>query len=121
MDSDLYGTTGNINLSAGGEVLLDITNIAKANSKGEGNNGKDSLHEFLANYKEDGGNKITLDSANDDEIIAIDMWDDGKFDLDKYNDGNKTFVGAIQALGEDLAGKTHTLDRVLAQRHTELL
>ena len=107
VDSDLSGTTGNINLSAGGEVLLDITNIAKAHSNGEGNNGKDSLHEFLANYKEDGGNKITLDSANDDEIIAIDMWDDGKFDLDKYNDGNKTFVGAIQALGEDLAGKTH--------------
>ena len=35
------------------------------------------------------------------------MWGDGKFDLNQYNDGDKTFGGAIQALGEDLAGKTH--------------
>ena len=107
VDSDLTGTTGGINLSAGGEVLLDITNIAKANSNEQGDNGKNALHEFLANYKEGGDNKITLSSANDDEIIAIDMWDDGKFDLDKYNDDDKAFGDAIQALGKDLAGKTH--------------
>ena len=109
VDSDLSGTTGNINLSAGGEVLLDITNIAKANSKGEGDNGKDALHTFLGNYDKSKGNhkEITLSSENDDEIIAIDMWNDGKFDLDKYNDGDKAFGDAIQALGKDLAGKTH--------------
>ncbi|HIR18277.1 MAG TPA: filamentous hemagglutinin N-terminal domain-containing protein [Candidatus Caccocola faecigallinarum] len=92
VDSDLSGTTGNINLSAGGEVLLDITNIAKANSNEQGYNGKNELHKFLVNYKEGGDNKITLDSANDDEIIAIDMWGDGtdtgSFALDKYNLGD---------------------------------
>ena len=110
VDSDLSNTTRNINLSAGGEVLLDITNIAKANSKGEGDNGKDALHKFLANYKEDGDKKITLDSANDDEIIAIDMWNDisNKFDLGQFdNKGDTNFVDAIKALGDDLASKTH--------------
>ena len=111
VDSDLSGTTGNINLSAGGEVLLDITNIAKANSDGLFDNGKEELHEFLANYKEGGDHKITLNSANDDEIIAIDMWNDisNKFDLgqfdDKYTPDN-TFRNAIRGLG-DLASKTH--------------
>ena len=111
VDSNLTGTTGDINLSAGGEVLLDITNIAKANSDGLFDNGKEELHEFLANYKEGGDHKITLNSANDDEIIAIDMWNDisNKFDLgqfdDKHNPDN-TFRNAIRGLG-DLASKTH--------------
>ena len=108
VDSDLSGTTGNINLSAGGEVLLDITNIAKANENDKDPNGAGALHKFLEKYKAEGGNSsLTLKSDGDDEIIAIDMWGDGKFDLNQYNDGDKTFGGAIQALGEDLAGKTH--------------
>ncbi len=105
VDSDLSGTTGNINLSAGGEVLLDITNIAKANSNGEGDNGKDALHTFLGNYDKSKGNhkEITLSSENDDEIIAIDMWNDGtdtgSFALDKYNLANgKTLKDAFGKL-----------------------
>ena len=111
VDSDLTGTTGGINLSAGGEVLLDITNIAKANSKGEGDNGKDALHEFLSNYEEGGGNKIILNSANDDVIIAIDMWSDisNGFDLGQFDNKADTyyFDEAIKALGNDIASKTH--------------
>ena len=112
VDSDLSGTTGDINLSAGGEVLLDITNIAKANINGEGDNGKDALHTFLANYDKSSENhkEITLDSANDDEIIAIDMWSDSSnmFDLGQFDQkGDTDFVEAIKALGDDLASKTH--------------
>ena len=110
VDSDLTGTTGDINLSAGGEVLLDITNIAKANSNEQGDNGKDALHKFLANYKEDGGDhKIILNSANDDVIIAIDMWNGSAFDLKQYDDKyntDDTFRNAIRGLG-GLASKTH--------------
>ncbi len=110
VDSDLTGTTGDINLSAGGEVLFDITNIAKANSDGLFDNGTKELHAFLANYKEDGGNnKITLNSANDDAIIAIDMWNGSAFDLKQYDDKyttDNTFDKAILGLG-DIASKTH--------------
>ena len=114
VDSDLSGTTGNINLSAGGEVLLDITNIAKANSNGEGDNGKDALHTFLGNYDKSKGNhkEITLSSENDDEIIAIDMWNDGtdtgSFALDKYNLANdKTLIDAFKSLnlGNELSAE----------------
>ena len=102
VDSDLSGTTGNINLSAGGEVLLDITNIAKANESDEDKNGAGALHTFLDNHS-NGTIKITLDSANDDEIIAIDMWNDGtdtgSFALDKYNLGDdKTLKDAFDNL-----------------------
>ena len=110
VDSNLTDTTGDINLSAGGEVLLDITNIAKANSDGPFDNGKEELHAFLANYKEGSGNKIILDSANDDVIIAIDMWSDTSngFDLGQFDKkGDTGFDEAIKDLGNDLASKTH--------------
>ena len=102
VDSDLSGTTGNINLSAGGEVLLDITNIAKANESDDDKNGARVLHTFLDNHS-NGKSKITLDSENDDEIIAIDMWNDGtdtgSFALDKYNLANgKTLKDAFDNL-----------------------
>ena len=105
VDSDLSGTTGNINLSAGGEVLLDITNIAKANSNEQGSNGWDKLHKFLEDH---GGDKIILDSKNDDEVLAIDMWNGSKFDLKQYDEKGteNTFDKAIRGLG-DLASKTH--------------
>ena len=105
VDSDLTGTTGGINLSAGGEVLLDITNIAKANSNEQGYNGRDELHKFLEDH---GGDKITLDSANDDVIIAIDMWNGSEFDLKQYDKKGteNTFDKAILGLG-DIASKTH--------------
>ena len=106
VDSDLSGTTGNINLSAGGEVLLDITNIAKANSDEQGAyNGWKELHEFLDNHN---NNKITLDSKNDDEVLAIDMWNGSKFDLKQYDekDTGDTFRNAILNLGAP-ASKTH--------------
>ena len=109
VDSDLTGTTGDINLSAGGEVLLDITNIAKANSDGLFDNGTEELHAFLANYKKGGVHKITLNSANDDAIIAIDMWNGSAFDLKQYDDKyttDNTFDKAILGLG-DIASKTH--------------
>ena len=104
VDSDLSGTTGNINLSAGGEVLLDITNIAKANENDKDPNGAGALHKFLEKYKAEGGNSsLTLKSDGDDEIIAIDMWGDGtdtgSFALDKYNLGDdKTLRGAFDNL-----------------------
>ena len=107
VDSDLTGTTGGINLSAGGEVLLDITNIAKANSDEQmAYNGWKELHRFLEDH---GSNKITLNSANDDAIIAIDMWNGSAFDLKQYDDKNNTdntFRNAIRGLG-GLASKTH--------------
>ena len=108
VDSDLTGTTGDINLSAGGEVLLDITNIAKANSDGLFDNGTKELHAFLANYKKGGDHKITLNSANDDAIIAIDMWNGSEFDLKQYDEKGteNTFDKAILGLG-DIASKTH--------------
>lgn len=104
VDSDLSGTTGDINLSAGGEVLLDITNIAKANESDEDKNGAGALHKFLEKYKAEGGNSsLTLKSDGDDEIIAIDMWGDGtdtgSFALDKYNLANdKTLKDALGKL-----------------------
>ncbi len=111
VDSDLSNTTGNINLSAGGEVLLDITNIAKANESDEDKNGAGALHRFLDNHS-NGTSKITLDSANDDEIIAIDMWNDGtdtgSFALDKYNLGDgKTLKDAFKSLnlGNELSAE----------------
>ena len=104
VDSDLSGTTGNINLSAGGEVLLDITNIAKANENDKDPNGAGALHEFLTNHRN--GN-ITLNSTNDDEIIAIDMWDGDGFNLDKYDYNNVEFGSMITALGNGLDKKTH--------------
>ena len=57
VDSDLSGTTGNINLSAGGEVLLDITNIAKPNESDDDKNGARVLHTFLDNHS-NGKSKI---------------------------------------------------------------
>ena len=106
VDSDLSGTTGDINLSAGGEVLLDITNIAKANSDEQGTyNGWRELHEFLDDHN---NNKITLDSKNDDEVLAIDMWNGSEFDLKQYDekDTDNTFRNAILNLGAP-ASKTH--------------
>ena len=106
VDSDLTGTTGDINLSAGGEVLFDITNIAKANSDEQmAYNGWEELHRFLEDH---GGDKITLDSANDDVIIAIDMWNGSEFDLKQYDEKGteNTFDKAILGLG-DIASKTH--------------
>ena len=106
VDSDLTGTTGDINLSAGGEVLFDITNIAKANSDEQmAYNGWEELHRFLEGH---GGDKITLDSANDDVIIAIDMWNGSEFDLKQYDEKGteNTFDKAILGLG-DIASKTH--------------
>ncbi|WP_158095946.1 filamentous hemagglutinin N-terminal domain-containing protein [Cloacibacillus sp. An23] len=86
-DSDVSGVNGNISLEAGGEALLDITNVAKANAGEDDPNGTNALHTFLDNYSGENGKTITLKSANDDVIIAIDMWEDseGAFGLGKYD------------------------------------
>ena len=107
VDADLLGVTGGVELEAGGEVLLDLTNTAKANAAEDDPHGSDALHEFMGNYRKDGGKSITLDSAADDAIVAIDVWDGTEFDLNMYDTDDETFGKALLAMNNDIAGKTY--------------
>ncbi len=107
VDSDLGGVKGGISLTADGEALFDISNIAAAGEAQDDQYGAKRLIEFLANHKQDSGNGIKLTSKNDDAILAVDMWEEDSFTLDKFNITGTTFSDAIKGLGDDLAGKTH--------------
>ena len=61
----------------------------------------------MGNYKKDGGKSITLDSAADDAIVAIDVWDGTEFDLNMYDTDDETFGKALLAMNNDIAGKTY--------------
>ncbi len=107
VDADLLGVTGDVELEAGGEVLLDLTNTAKANAAENDPNGSAALHRFMGNYKKDGGKSIMLGSAADDEIVAIDVWDGTQFNLDMYDTDEETFGEALLVMNNGIAGKTY--------------
>ena len=98
VDSDISGVGGNISLKSDGEVLLDITNIAAAAAT-ESSNGKEKLLTFLEGYAKGGNKSITLESAKDDTIIAVDMWDNSAYNFKKYDiTESDTLIGALNNL-----------------------
>ena len=94
VDSDL-DIGGNLTLNGTGadsEVVLDITNIGQVQAdNGTVTDALTGLHNFMHHFSDtDGdGNTITLSAENSgDAKLAVDMWDyeDGVFDLNKYDD-----------------------------------
>ena len=109
VDSDLH-IGKDLNLKSDGEIVLDLSNM--------GDISKENLHlGFLDHFKSDG--KINVSGYNgaaanaDNFMIALDMWDDGAFNLDKYDvteeDLQKTDAEGNKIWGEDSkAHKLHT-------------
>ncbi|WP_300265214.1 filamentous hemagglutinin N-terminal domain-containing protein [uncultured Cloacibacillus sp.] len=100
VDSNIGGVGGNISLKSNGEVLLDITNIAAAAAT-ESSNGKEKLLTFLEGYAKGENKSITLESGNDDTIIAVDMWNNGAYDFTKYDGTDTTLRDALDNLSLD--------------------
>lgn len=79
-------------IGADSEVVLDITNIGQVQAdNGTVTDALTGLHNFMHHFSDtDGdGNTITLRAENSgDAKLAVDMWDyeDGVFDLNKYDD-----------------------------------
>lgn len=94
VDSDL-DIGGNLTLNGTGadsEVVLDITNIGQVQAdNGTVTDALTGLHNFMHHFSdiEGDGKTITLSAENSgDAKLAVDMWDyeDGVFDLKKYDD-----------------------------------
>lgn len=107
IDTDLH-IGGNLNLTSNGEMLIDLSNM--------GDISKENLHkEFLDHFKtkNSGGKGAEINiSGSDDFKIAIDLWDNNSFKLDKY-DIEHTLTDDINNLqitskNENINGKSHT-------------
>ncbi len=126
VDSDLH-IGGDLNLNSDGEIVLDLSNM--------GDISKENLHKnFLDHFKgktegrPDGGSIIaggyTEGSDAENFMIALDMWDGNKFNLDKYDVADNEYTGAVKhELATDIKELSLTvngdvLDDKGAQNHT---
>lgn len=90
MDSDLsIGGSLSITAGADSEAVLDISNIGQvqaANDASQAANVSSAvsyLHKFLDHFSGDNGSVITLSGGK--QKIAVDMWTDNAFDLNKFD------------------------------------
>lgn len=123
MDSDL-SIGGSLSISAGAdsEAVLDISNIGQvqaANNASQAAGASSAvsyLHKFLDHFSGDNGSVITLNGGK--QKIAVDMWTDNAFDLDKFDWTDETgtlhtLAGRISALNlsdgqNSLSSRDHT-------------
>ncbi|WP_304065229.1 beta strand repeat-containing protein [Megamonas hypermegale] len=103
VDSDL-NIKGNLEVTSPNETVIDITNIGKVQNKDVEADKQDeaiakTMHEFLHSFyknsneagafifhtgKDEEGKDKTAENSN--VKITVDLWDGGKYDLDKYTD-----------------------------------
>ena len=103
MDSDL-SVGGNLSISAGAdsEAVLDISNIGQvqaANNASQAAGASSAvsyLHKFLEHFSVDNGSVITLNGGK--QKIAVDMWTDNAFDLDKFDHNGKSLSSLLNGL-----------------------
>lgn len=102
VDADL-SIGGNINLTAPGEIVLDISNVGKVGAADEKASVK-GLHTFLDHFKNGVNNKETITMTGKEAMITIDMWDSEakKFNLNKYDISDDTSpTGKGHTIAED--------------------
>ena len=108
MDSDLK-VGGGLTLTSPGEMVLDLTNIGQVQAdKGLVTDALTGLHEFMHQF-ETGGNTIsfqtnTSDGTAVDAKLTVDMWEDGAYDLTKYDTNGHTFKDELDQLNFTVQG-----------------
>lgn len=90
MDSDLsIGGSLSITAGADSEAVLDISNIGQVQAANDASQTAGALstvsylHKFLDHFSGDNGSVITLSGGK--QKIAVDMWTDNAFDLNKFD------------------------------------
>lgn len=108
MDSDLK-VGGGLTLTSPGEMVLDLTNIGQVQAdKGLVTDALTGLHDFMHQF-ETGGNTIsfqtnTSDGTAADAKLTVDMWEDGAYDLTKYDTNGHTFKDELDQLNFTVQG-----------------
>lgn len=106
MDSDL-SIGGNLKITAGAdsEAVLDISNIGQVQETKD-KSAVEYLHDFLKHFKT---NQMTL--SGEKQKIAVDMWTDNAFDLDKFDYNNTSLSSLLNGLninGSTQQGQEYT-------------
>lgn len=103
IDSDLR-VGGDLALDAA-TTVLDISNIGQVDTKNfegqEATSVEERLHNFLKNFSGEKGHQLIFkngDKGTTDAIIAADMWNNGAYDLTKYDSNDKTFSDAVYGM-----------------------
>lgn len=93
MDSDL-SIGGNLSITAGAdsEAVLDISNIGQVQETKD-KSAVEYLHDFLKHFET---NQMTL--SGEKQKIAVDMWTDNAFDLDKFDYNNTSLSSLLNGL-----------------------
>ena len=120
MDSDL-SVGGDLTLTSPGEMVLDLTNIGQVQAdKGLVKDALTGLHEFMHHFTENERHSIAFENEDGevgatDAKLTVDMWNynDGKFDLNKFDSTGHTFLSELNGLnltvgGETASAKEHT-------------
>ena len=108
MDSDLK-VGGGLTLTSPGEMVLDLTNIGQVQAdKGLVTDALTGLHDFMHQF-ETGGNTIsfqtnTSDGTAADAKLTVDMWEDGAYDLTKYDTNGHMFKDELDQLNFTVQG-----------------
>ena len=77
IDADIYNVNGKIGLdAAGGEAVLDLTNIGATTKKNTEAHNVDAIHEFVGKHTTDATGVIG--TSNTKVKLAFDAWDDEK-------------------------------------------
>ena len=125
IDSDLK-VGGDLTLNSPGEMVLDLTNVGQVQAdKGLVTDALAGLHEFMHHFekKEEGQTSYSIAFKNEngevgatDAKLTVDMWNynDGKFDLTKFDSTDHTFLGELNGLNLTVGEK----DNVSAKDHT---
>lgn len=113
MDSDL-SIGGSLSITAGknpegvpdvskdSEAVLDISNIGQVQAANDASQAAGAssavsyLHKFLDHFSGDNGSVITLNGGK--QKIAVDMWTDNAFDLDKFDYNGKSLSSLLNGL-----------------------
>lgn len=113
MDSDLsIGGSLSITAGADSEAVLDISNIGQVQATKD-KSAVAYLHDFLTHFA---SKQITLSGGK--QKIAVDMWTDNAFDLDKFDWTDKT--GTLHTLAERISdlNLSDGKNSLLSQDHT---
>lgn len=113
MDSDL-SIGGSLSITAGknSEAVLDISNIGQVQATKD-KSAVAYLHDFLTHFA---SKQITLSGGK--QKIAVDMWTDNAFDLDKFDWTDET--GTLHTLAERISdlNLSDGKNSLLSQDHT---
>lgn len=113
MDSDLsIGGSLSITAGADSEAVLDISNIGQVQATKD-KSAVAYLHDFLTHFA---SKQITLSGGK--QKIAVDMWTDNAFDLDKFDWTDET--GTLHTLAERISdlNLSDGKNSLLSQDHT---